>query len=103
MITSRRHFCIEFALPHSYAAVYKSEERQSSNRPGRCGRLSPHISRRYEKESALSKLESLLVLYHEVGLVLPDTILITADKQYFRKAAATGHIMLLENMNELVR
>jgi predicted nucleic acid-binding protein len=36
-------------------------------------------------------------LYHAVALQSSDTVLITADTQYFRKAAKLGHIMELRN------
>ena len=36
-------------------------------------------------------------LYHAVALQSSDTIFITADTQYFRKAAKLGHIMELKN------
>ena len=36
-------------------------------------------------------------LYHAVALHVPDTLFITADTQYFRKAAKLGHIIELKN------
>ncbi|CUS32372.1 type II toxin-antitoxin system VapC family toxin [Candidatus Nitrospira nitrificans] len=36
-------------------------------------------------------------LYHAVALTEPDTILITADDRYYRKAASAGHIVRLKN------
>jgi len=36
-------------------------------------------------------------LYHAVALQSSDTVLITADTQYFRKAATLGHIMELKS------
>ncbi|HBP87480.1 MAG TPA: type II toxin-antitoxin system VapC family toxin [Nitrospirales bacterium] len=35
-------------------------------------------------------------LYHAVALHVPDTLFITADTQYFRKAAKLGHIIELK-------
>ncbi len=37
-------------------------------------------------------------LYHAVALNLPDTLLITADERYYRKAEAVGHITLLKDI-----
>jgi predicted nucleic acid-binding protein len=34
-------------------------------------------------------------LYHAVALSLPDAVLITADREYFRKAGALGYVVLL--------
>jgi predicted nucleic acid-binding protein len=36
-------------------------------------------------------------LYHAVALQVPDTLFITADTRYFRKAAKLGHIMELKD------
>ena len=36
-------------------------------------------------------------LYHAIALHVPDTLFITADTQYFRKAAKLGHIIELKN------
>jgi predicted nucleic acid-binding protein len=36
-------------------------------------------------------------LYHAVALHVPDTLFITADTPYFRKAAKLGHIIELKN------
>ncbi|MDH5700067.1 MAG: hypothetical protein OEZ41_08915 [Nitrospirota bacterium] len=36
-------------------------------------------------------------LYHAVALYSPDTLFITADTQYFRKAAKLGHIIELKD------
>jgi predicted nucleic acid-binding protein len=36
-------------------------------------------------------------LYHAVALHTPDTLFITADTQYFRKAAKLGHIIELKD------
>ena len=40
-------------------------------------------------------------LYHAVALNSPDTIFITADTQYFRKAAKLGHIIELKDFAPL--
>ncbi len=36
-------------------------------------------------------------LYHAVALTEPDTIFITADDRYYRKAASSGHIVRLKD------
>ena len=36
-------------------------------------------------------------LYHAVALHVPDTLFVTADTQYFRKAAKLGHIIELKD------
>jgi len=36
-------------------------------------------------------------LYHAVALQFPDTLFVTADTQYFRKAAKLGHIIELKD------
>lgn len=36
-------------------------------------------------------------LYHAVALQTPDTVFITTDSQYFRKAVKLGHIIELKN------
>ncbi|MDR4483736.1 MAG: hypothetical protein R3B95_11045 [Nitrospirales bacterium] len=36
-------------------------------------------------------------LYHAIALHVPDTIFITPDTRYFRKAAKLGHIIELKN------
>lgn len=36
-------------------------------------------------------------LYHAVALTEPNTIFITADERYYRKAASAGHIVRLED------
>ncbi|TFG61428.1 MAG: PIN domain-containing protein [Nitrospirales bacterium] len=40
-------------------------------------------------------------LYHAVALYSPDTLFITADTQYFRKAAKLGHIIELQDFASL--
>jgi predicted nucleic acid-binding protein len=37
------------------------------------------------------------VLYHAVALGQPDSVLITADEQYYKQARAQGHIQLLSD------
>ena len=37
-------------------------------------------------------------LYHAVALTLPDTVLVTADTRYERKARRRGAIMLLRDI-----
>jgi len=39
-------------------------------------------------------------LYHAVALQVPDALFITADTQYFRKAAKLGHIIELKNFSQ---
>jgi predicted nucleic acid-binding protein len=39
-------------------------------------------------------------LYHAVALKVPDTLFITADTQYFRKAAKLGHIIELKDFSQ---
>ncbi len=39
-------------------------------------------------------------LYHAVALHVPDTLFITADTQYFRKAAKLGHIIELKDFTQ---
>ena len=38
-------------------------------------------------------------LYHAVAFNLPDTVLITADERYYRKAQSLGDIVLLKDIN----
>jgi predicted nucleic acid-binding protein len=38
-------------------------------------------------------------LYHAVARCLPEAILVTADRRYYRKTADLGGICLLENLN----
>ncbi len=38
-----------------------------------------------------------VTLYHAVALHIPDTLFITADTRYFRKAAKLGHIIELKD------
>ncbi len=41
-------------------------------------------------------------LYHTTALLMPDSVLVTADRTYYRKAKPAGQISLLKDLEQLI-